>query len=242
MFTNINYNKHTRRISFVSTIKILLADDEERMRKLVTDFLKRQGYSVIEAGDGWQALECYMKYASTLSLVILDIMMPEVDGLEVLKRIREHSKVPVIMLTAKSTEADELLGFGLGADEYITKPFSPMILVARVQAVLKRYNVSMNEVRVFGDLEIDEAAHTIICDGKEIDLTPKEFELLIYLSNNKGIALSRDMILSSVWDYEYYGDARTVDTHIKKLRLKLGGKGEYIQTIRGLGYKFEVEG
>ncbi len=221
-------------------IKILVADDEERMRRLVSDFLKRQGYMVVEAENGKQALEGFNALGPSISLVILDVMMPLMDGWEVLRHIREHSKVPVIMLTAKSTEADELFGFGLGADEYITKPFSPMILIARVQAVLKRYNVTANEKKTYNGLEIDQAAHTVFLDGEEIELTPKEFELLLYLCDNVGIALSRDKILNSVWDYEYFGDARTVDTHIKKLRLKLGGKGDYIQTIRGLGYKFEV--
>lgn len=221
-------------------IKILVADDEERMRRLVSDFLKRQGYAVVEAENGRQALDCVISMGQAISLVILDVMMPVMDGWEVLRHIREQSKIPVIMLTAKSTESDELFGFGLGADEYITKPFSPMILIARVQAVLKRYNVAINEKRMYNGLEIDEAAHTVFCDGEEIELTPKEFELLVYLCDNNGIALSRDKILNSVWDYEYFGDARTVDTHIKKLRLKLGEKGDYIQTIRGLGYKFEV--
>lgn len=221
-------------------IKILVADDEERMRRLVSDFLKRQGYAVVEAENGEQAVDCFNAHGPSISLIILDVMMPYMDGWEVLRHIRRHSKVPVIMLTAKGTEADELFGFGLGADEYITKPFSPMILIARVQAVLKRYNVTVNEKKVYNGLEIDQAAHTVFLDGQEIELTPKEFELLLYLCDNAGIALSRDKILNSVWDYEYFGDARTVDTHIKKLRLKLGGKGDYIQTIRGLGYKFEV--
>ncbi|MDF2989058.1 MAG: response regulator with CheY-like receiver domain and winged-helix DNA-binding domain [Eubacterium sp.] len=221
-------------------VKILIADDEERMRRLVSDFIKRQGYSVLEAENGQQAIEVFNTFGDTLSLVILDVMMPGIDGWEVLRHIREHSKLPVIMLTAKSTEADELFGFGLGADEYITKPFSPMILIARVLAVLKRYNVTISEKRSYNGLEIDQSAHTVYAEGEEIGLTPKEFELLLYLCDNVGIALSRDKILNSVWDYEYFGDARTVDTHIKKLRLKLGKKGDYIQTIRGLGYKFEV--
>jgi len=224
---------------FMNVIKILVVDDEERMRRLVSDFLKRQGYAVIEAENGKQALDYFITMEQAISLIILDVMMPIMDGWEVLRFIREHSKLPVIMLTAKSTESDELLGFGLGADEYISKPFSPMILIARVQAVLKRYNV-LNEKKVYDGLEIDESAHTVYSDGEEIELTPKEFELLLYLCNNVGIALSRDKILNSVWDYEYFGDARTVDTHIKKLRLKLGQKGDFIQTIRGLGYKFEV--
>lgn len=224
----------------MNVIKILIADDEERMRRLVSDFLKKQGYSVIEADNGKQALELFNSMEQAISLVILDVMMPEMDGWEVLRSIREHSRIPVIMLTAKSTETDELLGFGLGADEYISKPFSPMILIARVQAVLKRYNVTVAEKKEYAGLIIDEIAHTVYADGEEIELTPKEFELLIYLCNNIGIALSRDKILNSVWDYEYFGDVRTVDTHIKKIRLKLGQKGDFIQTIRGLGYKFEV--
>lgn len=224
----------------MNKIKILVADDEERMRRLVSDFLKKQGYAVVEAENGKQALDYFTVMEQSISLVILDVMMPIMDGWEVLRCIREHSKLPIIMLTAKSTESDELLGFGLGADEYISKPFSPMILIARVQAVLKRYNVALNEKKVYDGLEIDESAHTVYSDGEEVELTPKEFELLLYLCNNMGIALSRDKILNSVWDYEYFGDVRTVDTHIKKLRLKLGQKGDYIQTIRGLGYKFEV--
>lgn len=224
----------------MNLINILVADDEERMRRLVCDFLKKQGYNVIEAENGKQALDYFIEMEQSISLVILDVMMPIMDGWEVLQAIRKFSKIPVIMLTAKSSESDELLGFGFGADEYITKPFSPMILIARVQAVLKRYNVVLNEKKEFAGLEIDETAHSVYSDGEEIELTPKEFELLVYLCNNVGIALSRDKILNSVWDYEYFGDARTVDTHIKKLRLKLGSKGDYIQTIRGLGYKFEV--
>ncbi len=230
----------TKESTFVNTVKVLIADDEERMRRLVSDFLKRQGYVVLEAEDGSQALDYYIKYNSSISLMILDVMMPGIDGWEVLRRIRENSKVPVIMLTAKGTESDELFGFGLGADEYISKPFSPMILMARVQALLKRYNVSLNEKKILGGLEIDETAHSIYSDGQELELTPKEYELLVYLCNNAAIALSRDKILNSVWDYGYFGDVRTVDTHIKKLRLKLGDKGDYIQTVRGLGYKFEV--
>lgn len=225
----------------MSSVKILIADDEERMRRLVTDFLKRQGYAVIEADNGLQALERFMEHSESINLVILDVMMPVMDGWEALRNIRQHSKVPVIMLTAKSTEADELLSFGLGADEYITKPFSPMILIARVQALLKRSNVNISNKKSFNGLEIDPTAHTVHADGREIELTPKEFELLLYLSDNAGIALSREKILNSVWDYGYFGDVRTVDTHIKKLRLKLGEKGEFIQTIRGLGYKFEVD-
>lgn len=221
-------------------IKILIADDEERMRRLVADFLKKHGYAVIEADDGMKALKIFIEQKETISLVILDVMMPIMDGWETLRNIRQYSKVPVIMLTAKCTEADELLSFGIGADEYITKPFSLMILLARVQALLKRINININGKKSFDGLEIDLPAHTVHVSGQEIELTPKEFELLLYLCDNDGIALSREKILNSVWDYGYFGDVRTVDTHIKKLRLKLGEKGDFIQTIRGLGYKFEV--
>jgi len=225
----------------MESIRILVADDEERMRKLVSDFLKKQGYSVFEAEDGSRALEIFNNEKQKIDLVILDVMMPNIDGWEVCKEIRRSSQVPVIMLTAKGEESDELLGFGIGADEYITKPFSPMILVARVQALLKRTgNINKNEKRSFCGLEIDEAGHCVNVDGVIVDLTPKEFELLLYLANNKGIALSREQILNSVWDYDYFGDVRTVDTHIKKLRLKLGSKEDFIQTVRGMGYKFEV--
>jgi len=224
----------------VGLIKILIADDEERMRRLVADFLKKQGYAVIEADNGMKALQIIIEQKETISLVILDVMMPIMDGWEALRSIRQYSKVPVIMLTAKCTEADELLSFGIGADEYITKPFSLMILLARVQALLKRLNININGKKSFDGLEIDLPAHTVHVSGQEIELTPKEFELLLYLCDNDGIALSREKILNSVWDYGYFGDVRTVDTHIKKLRLKLGEKGDFIQTIRGLGYKFEV--
>lgn len=224
----------------MSLIRILIADDEERMRRLVADFLKKQGYSVIEADNGMQALKMFIEQKEAISLVILDVMMPVMDGWETLRSIRQYSKVPVIMLTAKSTEADELLSFGIGADEYITKPFSLMILLARVQALLKRLNININGKKSFEGLEIDPAAHTVHAGGQEIELTPKEFELLLYLCDNEGIALSREKILNSVWDYGYFGDVRTVDTHIKKLRLKLGDQGDFIQTIRGLGYKFGV--
>ncbi len=224
----------------MSLIKILIADDEERMRRLVADFLKKQGYAVIEADNGMHASKKFIEHGESISLVILDVMMPAMDGWETLRSIRQYSKIPVIMLTAKSTEADELLSFGIGADEYITKPFSLMILLARVQALLKRSNININSKKSIDGLEIDPEAHTVYAGDREIDLTPKEFELLLYLSDNEGIALSRERILNSVWDYGYHGDVRTVDTHIKKLRLKLGDKGDFIQTIRGLGYKFEV--
>jgi len=220
--------------------KILIADDEARIRKLVGDFLKKQGFIVIEAEDGEKALDIFYEDPG-IDLVILDVMMPYYDGWTVCKEIRKSSKVPIIMLTAKSEESDELLGFELGADEYVTKPFSPNILVARVQAVLRRFENRSRDIKSFDGLIIDETKHSVTVDGVEIDLSPKEFELLVYLADNEGIALSRDKILNAVWDFNYYGDIRTVDTHIKKLRLKLGNKGEFIQTVRGLGYRFEVK-
>lgn len=220
--------------------RILLADDEGRMRKLVSDFLKREGYIVIEAEDGMKALEIFKNQNQNFDLVILDVMMPYISGWDVCREIRNTSKVPVIMLTARSEENDELFGFRIGADEYITKPFSPTILVARVQALLKRSHGLMQEKKSYDGLIVDEVGHNVTVDGAFIDLTPKEFELLVYLTDNEEIALTREQILNSVWNYDYFGDIRTVDTHIKKLRLKLGSKGEYIQTIRGLGYKFGV--
>ncbi|MCX7920601.1 MAG: response regulator transcription factor [Clostridia bacterium] len=220
--------------------KILIADDEERMRKLVSDFLKKQGYFVFEAEDGRKALDIFNNGQQSFDLIILDVMMPGLDGWEVCKEIRKNSSIPIIMLTARGEETDELLGFRLGADEYITKPFSPMILVARVQALLRRVSNLKKDKKEYNGLDIDETAHVVSVDGAEVDLTPKEYELLVYLTDNEGVALSRNQILNSVWDYDYFGDARTVDTHIKKLREKLGSKGDFIQTIRGLGYKFEV--
>ncbi len=220
--------------------KILIADDEARMRKLVTDFLKKEGYAVSEAEDGRQALECFLRDPNNFNLVILDVMMPGYDGWTVCREIRKVSRVPVIMLTARSEESDELFGFDLGADEYITKPFSPLILVARVQALLRRVSGEAREILSFDGLEIDESGRVVRVLGDRVDLSPKEFELLLYLAANEGIALSREQILNAVWNFDYFGDARTVDTHIKKLRLKLGAKGDLIQTIRGLGYKFEV--
>lgn len=221
-------------------VRILIAEDEARMRKLVSDFLKREDFQVIEAGDGKKALELFHS-GQKFDLVILDLMMPEVDGWTVCREIRSSSRIPVIMLTARGEEADELLGFNLGADEYITKPFSPMVLVARVKALLRRSKNEEKAIRSYQGLEIDEPGHAVFIEGESLDLSPKEFELLVYLANNQGIALTREQILNSVWDYDYFGDVRTVDTHIKKLRLKLGEKGDYIQTIRGLGYKFEVK-
>lgn len=223
----------------MSGIKILIADDELRMRKLVSDFLKKEGYQVFEAEDGMKALQLFD--IEDFKLVILDVMMPGFDGWTVCREIRKKSSVPIIMLTARSEESDELFGFELGADEYITKPFSPMILVARVEALLRRIKSDLKVKKVFGDLELDESGRVVRVNGVKVDLSPKEFELLLYLTVNKGIALSREQILNAVWDYDYFGDVRTVDTHIKKLRLKLGDMGNYIQTVRGLGYKFEVE-
>lgn len=224
----------------MSGMKILIADDEARMRKLVSDFLKKEGFEVLEADNGKKALDIF-NGDPNIDLIILDIMMPELDGWSVCRQIRKGSKVPIIMLTARSEESDELFGFDLGADEYITKPFSPMILVARVQALLRRTGNVDYTTKLFDGLEINEIGRDVYIDGARLELSPKEFELLVYLADNKGIALSREQILNSVWDYDYFGDARTVDTHIKKLRLKLGDKGDFIQTVRGLGYKFEVK-
>ena len=219
--------------------KILVVDDEARMRKLVKDFLTIKGYQVIEAGDGEEAVEIFFQQKD-IALILLDVMMPKMDGWEVLKTIRLHSKVPIIMLTARGEERDELQGFDLGVDEYISKPFSPKILVARVEAILRRSNHVVGEVMNVGGIEINKAAHQVTIDGKPIELSYKEFELLTYFIENQGIALSREKILNNVWNYDYFGDARTIDTHVKKLRSKLGEKGDYIKTIWGMGYKFEV--
>ena len=221
--------------------KILVVDDESRMRKLVKDFLVRQGYTVLEAADGMEAMD-YFYEDKDIALVILDVMMPKMDGWQVCREIRMHSKVPIIMLTARSEERDELQGFDLGVDEYISKPFSPKILVARVEAILRRTNVfAADEVVDAGGISVDKAAHEVKIDGVPIDLSYKEFELLAYFIENQGIALSREKILNNVWNYDYFGDARTIDTHVKKLRSKLGDKGDYIKTIWGMGYKFEVQ-
>ena len=218
--------------------KILVVDDESRMRKLVKDFLVRQGYTVLEAADGMD----YFYEDKDIALIILDVMMPKMDGWQVCREIRMHSKVPIIMLTARSEERDELQGFDLGVDEYISKPFSPKILVARVEAILRRTQGSGNTDEISaGGIVVDKAAHTVMSDGSPVDLSFKEFELLTYFIENQGIALSREKILNNVWNYDYFGDARTIDTHVKKLRSKLGDKGEYIKTIWGMGYKFEVE-
>lgn len=222
-------------------LKILVVDDEARMRKLVRDFLVKGGYEVIEAEDGSQALDIFFGQKD-IALVILDVMMPQMDGFSVCREIREYSKVPVIMLTAKGDERDELQGFKLGVDEYISKPFSPKILVARVEAILRRTNqLGMDENLEAGGIVVNKAAHSVTIDGKSIDLSYKEFELLSYFLENKGIALSREKILNNVWDYDYFGDARTIDTHVKKLRSKMGTKGDLIKTIWGMGYKFECE-
>lgn len=221
-------------------LKILVVDDESRMRKLVRDFLVRQDYEVLEAGDGEEALDIFYR-EKDIALLILDVMMPKMNGWEVCREVRENSKVPIIMLTAKSDESDELMGFDLGVDEYISKPFSPKILVARVEAILRRTGQTGTEdVLSAGGIVIDKAAHLATVDDKPMDLSFKEFELLTYFLENQGIALSREKILNSVWNYDYFGDARTIDTHVKKLRSKMGDKGEYIKTVWGMGYKFEV--
>ncbi|CDA28439.1 MULTISPECIES: response regulator transcription factor [Eubacterium] len=221
-------------------LKILVVDDESRMRKLVKDFLVKKQYKVLEAGDGEEAIEVFFGNKD-ISLIILDVMMPKMDGWEVCKEIRKFSKVPIIMLTAKSEENDELKGFELGVDEYISKPFSPKILVARVDAILRRANKIGADMTIeAGDIKIDKAAHIVKVKDKEIELSFKEFELLTYFIENKGIALSRENILNNVWNYDYFGDARTIDTHVKKLRSKLGDCGDYIKTVWGMGYKFEV--
>lgn len=220
--------------------KILVVDDESRIVKLVRDFLVKAGFIVIEASDGMEAFDLFFENKD-IALVITDVMMPRLDGYELVKQIRDYSKVPIIMLTAKSDERDELLGFELGVDEYISKPFSPKILVARVEAILRRTGQgSSDEIIEVGGIKIDIGAHIVTIDGNAIDLSIKEFELLLYFVQNQGIALSREKILSSVWDYDYYGDVRTIDTHVKKLRAKMGDKGELIKTIWGMGYKFEV--
>ncbi len=220
---------------------ILIVDDEERMRKLIKDFLKQKGYPTIEASDGEEALKMFEENKSKIKLILLDVMMPKLDGWSVLRQIRQESNVPVIMLTARGEEQDELFGFELGADEYISKPFSLKILVARVEAILKRLQTDKKEVTEVGGIKIDSQGRTVTVDGKQIDLSLREYELLVYLVENEGIALSRDKILNNVWNYDYYGDSRTIDSHIKKIRHKLGKKGKYIETIRGVGYKFEIK-
>ena len=225
----------------MDALKILVVDDESRMRKLVSDFLTKKNFQVLEAGDGEEAIDIF--YAEKdVALIILDVMMPKMDGWEVCREIRKNSKVPIIMLTARGDERDELLGFELGVDEYISKPFSPKILVARVEAILRRTGQGNTEDTLSaGGIVIDKAAHIATVDGKTMDLSFKEFELLTYFLENQGIALSREKILNSVWNYDYFGDARTIDTHVKKLRSKMGDKGEYIKTVWGMGYTFEVD-
>ena len=225
----------------MDTLKILVVDDESRMRKLVKDFLTKKNFQVLEAGNGEEAMDIFYE-EKDIALIILDVMMPKMDGWEVCREIRKSSKVPIIMLTARSDERDELLGFDLGVDEYISKPFSPKILVARVEAILRRTGQNNPEdVISAGGIVIDKAAHLATVDGKPMELSFKEFELLTYFLENQGIALSREKILNSVWNYDYFGDARTIDTHVKKLRSKMGDKGEYIKTVWGMGYKFEVD-
>ena len=220
-------------------LKVLVVDDEARMRKLVKDFLSVKGFTVLEAGDGEEAVDIFFEQKD-IALILLDVMMPKMDGWEVVKTIRKYSQVPIIMLTARGEERDELQGFNLGVDEYISKPFSPKILVARVEAILRRTNAASADVTEVGGIVVDKVAHQVTIDGKPVDLSYKEFELLSYFIDNQGIALSREKILNNVRNYDYFGDARTVDTHVKKLRSKLGEKGEYIKTIWGMGYKFEV--
>lgn len=225
----------------MEALKILVVDDESRMRKLVHDFLAKAGYQVLEAADGAEAVDIFFE-RNDISLVILDVMMPKLDGYQVLKEIRAYSQVPVVMLTARGEEHDELKGFELGVDEYISKPFSPKILVARVEALLRRNSERTGaDTLEVGDIVLNKSAHTVVIDGRDIELSYKEFELLTYFMENKGIALSREKILNSVWNYDYFGDARTIDTHVKKLRSKMGEKGECIKTIWGMGYKLEED-
>ena len=222
-------------------LKILVVDDESRMRKLIRDFLEREGYQILEAGDGLEAIDVFYEHKD-IALVILDVMMPKLDGWGVCQELRRISEVPIMMLTARSEERDELKGFDMGIDEYITKPFSPKILVARVAAILKRSKSSLAEdITNVGGIEVNKAAHIVKVDGVEVDLSVKEFELLLYFLENQKIALTREKILNNVWNFDYFGDARTIDTHVKKLRSKLGDKGNYIKTVWGMGYKFEVE-
>lgn len=224
---------------FMNNYKILIVDDEARMRKLIKDFLTSKDFEVIEAEDGQKALEMFSIH-SNINLVILDVMMPVLDGWATLREIRKNSNIPIIMLTARGEERDELFGFELGVDEYISKPFSPKILVARVESLLKRCFPQNDQIKEFDGIKIDKIAHIVSIDGKQIDMSMKEFDLLVYLTDNIGVALSREKILNSVWNYDYFGDSRTIDSHIKKVRKKLGKKGQHIQTVRGLGYKFEI--
>ena len=220
---------------------ILVVDDESRMRKLLKDFLSAKGYKILEAEDGEKAIEVFEENRNKIKLILLDVMMPKLDGWSVLRQIRQTSKVPIIMLTARGEEQDELFGFELGVDEYISKPFSPKILVARVEAIIKRVYGDTKQAKDYDGIVIDKEGRTVTVDGKPIDLSLREYELLKYLLDNENIALSRDKILNNVWNYDYYGDSRTIDSHIKKIRHKLGKKGKYIETIRGIGYKFEIK-
>lgn len=220
---------------------VLVVDDESRMRKLIKDFLTVKGYNIIEASDGEEALKIFNENQNKINLILLDVMMPKLDGWSVLRQIRQKSNVPIIMLTARGEEQDELFGFELGVDEYISKPFSPKILVARVEAILKRTQSVEKEEKDYGGIKIDKEGRTIYIDDVPLELSLREYELLVYLIENENIALSRDKILNNVWNYDYYGDSRTIDSHIKKIRHKLGKKGKYIKTMRGVGYKFEVK-
>ncbi len=224
----------------MNDINILVVDDESRIRKLVKDFLNKEGYKIYEAGDGEEALKVYEENRKKIGLILLDVMMPKLDGWSVLRQIRQSSSVPVIMLTARGEEQDELFGFELGVDEYITKPFSPKLLVARIKAILNRTQSNKQEIKEHAGIKIDSDARTVTVDNKLIELSLREYELLKYLLDNENVALSRDKILNNVWNYDYYGDSRTIDSHIKKIRHKLGKKGKYIKTMRGVGYKFEV--
>lgn len=225
----------------MSDITVLIVDDESRMRKLIKDFLVKKEYKILEAVDGENAIDVFTENQDKINLILLDVMMPKLDGWSVLRQIRQQSNVPIIMLTARGEEQDELFGFELGVDEYISKPFSPKILVARVEALLKRTAKQTSNVYDVGGIEIDTDGRTVKVDSKIIELSLREYELLKFLVDNKGIALSRDKILNNVWNYDYYGDSRTIDSHIKKIRHKLGKKGKYIETMRGVGYKFEVK-
>ena len=225
----------------MNDITVLVVDDEDRMRKLIRDFLVKKRYSVLEAADGEEALQVFEENKNKVGLILLDVMMPKLDGWSVLRQIRQSSSIPIIMLTARGEEQDELFGFELGVDEYISKPFSPKILVARVEAILKRTKAIEKQVKDYGGIEIDSDGRTVKVDGKQIELSLREYELLKYLIDNSNIALSRDKILNNVWNYDYYGDSRTIDSHIKKIRHKLGKKGKYIQTMRSVGYKFEIK-
>ena len=225
----------------MNNITVLVVDDESRMRKLIKDFLAQKGYSILEAENGEEALKVFVENQNQINLILLDVMMPKLDGWSVLRQIRQTSRIPIIMLTARGEEQDELFGFELGVDEYISKPFSPKILVARVEAILKRTMGDKNEIKDYGGITIDPEGRTVKVDGKTVEMSLREYELLKYLVDNENIALSRDKILNNVWNYDYYGDSRTIDSHIKKIRHKLGKKGKYIETMRGVGYKFEIK-